>query len=54
MTLQPGDVILTGFPTQCRRLTHGNEFRFPVQGNGELKNPVIATKKLASQMINWA
>ncbi|WP_181150434.1 MULTISPECIES: fumarylacetoacetate hydrolase family protein [unclassified Arthrobacter] len=54
MTLQHGDVILTGFPGQCRRLTHGDEFSCRVWGNAELKTPVIPTTKLASQMINWA
>lgn len=42
MTLQPGDVIMTGFPAECRRITPGDEVICRVEGIGELRNPVIA------------
>ncbi|MGP9501800.1 fumarylacetoacetate hydrolase family protein [Specibacter sp. AOP5-B1-6] len=42
MTLQPGDVILTGFPAECRQITPGDEVICRVGGIGELRNPVIA------------
>lgn len=42
MTLQPGDVILTGFPAECARIQAGDEVIARVAGIGELKNPVTA------------
>lgn len=42
MTLQPGDVILTGFPAECRQIIPGDEVICRVSGIGELRNPVIA------------
>jgi 2-keto-4-pentenoate hydratase/2-oxohepta-3-ene-1,7-dioic acid hydratase in catechol pathway len=42
MTLQPGDVILTGFPAECRRITPGDEVACRIGGIGELRNPVRA------------
>lgn len=42
MTLVPGDVILTGFPAECRRITPGDEVIARVGGIGELRNPVVA------------
>lgn len=42
MTLQPGDVIMTGFPAECRQLTPGDEVICRVGGIGELRNPVVA------------
>lgn len=42
MTLQPGDVIMTGFPAKSRAIAAGDEVICKVQGIGELKNPVIA------------
>ncbi|PYI39648.1 fumarylacetoacetate hydrolase [Arthrobacter psychrolactophilus] len=42
MTLQPGDVIMTGFPAECRQLTPGDEVTCRVGGIGELRNPVVA------------
>ncbi len=42
MTLQPGDVILTGFPAECRQINPGDEVICRVGGIGELRNPVIA------------
>ena len=42
MTLQPGDVILTGFPAECRQITPGDEVICRVGGIGELRNPVVA------------
>lgn len=42
MTLQPGDVIMTGFPAECRRIAPGDEVIARVGGIGELRNPVVA------------
>ena len=42
MTLQPGDVVLTGFPAECRQITPGDEVICRVGGIGELRNPVVA------------
>ena len=42
MTLQPGDVILTGFPAECRQISPGDEVVCCVGGIGELRNPVVA------------
>ncbi|WP_104092295.1 fumarylacetoacetate hydrolase family protein [Arthrobacter sp. GMC3] len=42
MTLQPGDVIMTGFPAECRQITPGDEVICRVGGIGELRNPVVA------------
>jgi len=42
LTLQPGDVILTGFPATSRRIAAGDEVTCKIQGIGELTNPVIA------------
>ncbi|MGO4384877.1 fumarylacetoacetate hydrolase family protein [Specibacter sp. RAF43] len=42
MTLQPGDVVLTGFPAECRQITPGDEVVCRVGGIGELRNPVVA------------
>jgi 2-keto-4-pentenoate hydratase/2-oxohepta-3-ene-1,7-dioic acid hydratase in catechol pathway len=42
MTLQPGDVILTGAPGECRQIRPGDEVVCRVGGIGELRNPVAA------------
>lgn len=42
MTLQPGDVIMTGFPAECRQITPGDEVICRIEGIGELRNPVVA------------
>lgn len=42
MTLHPGDVILTGFPAECRQISPGDEVICRVGGIGELRNPVVA------------
>lgn len=42
MTLQPGDVIMTGFPAECRQINPGDEVICRVGGIGELRNPVVA------------
>jgi len=41
MTLQPGDLILTGFPAKARPIAGGDEVICKIQGIGELKNPVV-------------
>ena len=42
MTLQPGDVVMTGFPAECRQINPGDEVICRVGGIGELRNPVVA------------
>lgn len=42
MTLQPGDVIMTGFPAECRQINPGDDVICRVGGIGELRNPVVA------------
>jgi len=42
MTLQPGDVIMTGFPAECRQITPGDVVVCRIGGIGELRNPVVA------------
>ncbi|WP_026555326.1 fumarylacetoacetate hydrolase family protein [Arthrobacter sp. 35W] len=42
MTLHPGDVVLTGFPAECRQITPGDTVVCRVEGIGELSNPVVA------------
>ena len=42
MTLHPGDLVLTGFPAECARLTAGDTVTCQIQGIGELTNPVVA------------
>lgn len=40
MTLQPGDLVLTGFPAECARIHPGDTVVCRVEGIGELHNPV--------------
>ncbi|SEI56397.1 Fumarylacetoacetate (FAA) hydrolase family protein [Arthrobacter sp. yr096] len=40
MTLQPGDLVLTGFPAECARIQPGDTVVCRVEGIGELHNPV--------------
>ncbi|MEV7661159.1 fumarylacetoacetate hydrolase family protein [Paenarthrobacter sp. NPDC089316] len=40
MTLQPGDLVLTGFPAESARLHPGDTVVCRVEGIGELSNPV--------------
>jgi 2-keto-4-pentenoate hydratase/2-oxohepta-3-ene-1,7-dioic acid hydratase in catechol pathway len=40
MTLEPGDVILTGTPAGVDRLADGDEVVVEVEGVGRLVNPV--------------
>ncbi|MEV7604822.1 fumarylacetoacetate hydrolase family protein [Paenarthrobacter sp. NPDC089322] len=42
MTLQPGDLVLTGFPAECARLQPGDTVVCRVEGIGELHNPVTS------------
>ncbi|MBO1266987.1 fumarylacetoacetate hydrolase family protein [Arthrobacter cavernae] len=42
MTLQPGDLVLTGFPAECARIQPGDTVVCRVEGIGELSNPVKA------------
>lgn len=40
MTLQPGDLVLTGFPAEARPLSPGDVVVCRIDGIGELSNPV--------------
>jgi 2-keto-4-pentenoate hydratase/2-oxohepta-3-ene-1,7-dioic acid hydratase in catechol pathway len=42
MTLQPGDLVLTGFPAECARIQPGDTVVCRVEGIGELRNPVTS------------
>ncbi len=42
MTLHPGDVILTGFPAECRQIRPGDTVTCRIAGIGDLSNPVSA------------
>ena len=41
MTLEPGDVVMTGTPSGVGPLTHGDEVTVEVEGVGKLTNPVV-------------
>lgn len=41
MTLEPGDVILTGTPKGIRFLSPGDVMRLEIEGLGALENPVV-------------
>jgi 2-keto-4-pentenoate hydratase/2-oxohepta-3-ene-1,7-dioic acid hydratase in catechol pathway len=47
MTLEPGDVILTGTPAGIGQLSDGDSVEVEVEGIGILKNPVKTEPKLA-------
>ncbi|GAT86201.1 fumarylacetoacetate hydrolase [Paenarthrobacter nicotinovorans] len=40
MTLQPGDLVLTGFPAESARIHPGDTVVCSIEGIGELSNPV--------------
>jgi 2-keto-4-pentenoate hydratase/2-oxohepta-3-ene-1,7-dioic acid hydratase in catechol pathway len=42
MTLHPGDLVLTGFPSECASLAAGDIVTCHIEGIGELTNPVVA------------
>ncbi|MEF3697301.1 fumarylacetoacetate hydrolase family protein [Desulfolutivibrio sp.] len=48
MTLQPGDVILTGTPPGIGPLAAGDEVRIEIAGVGVLINPVVAEEETAA------
>jgi 2-keto-4-pentenoate hydratase/2-oxohepta-3-ene-1,7-dioic acid hydratase in catechol pathway len=43
MTLEPGDVILTGTPSGVGPLVDGDEVSVEIEGVGTLTNPVRAS-----------
>jgi 2-keto-4-pentenoate hydratase/2-oxohepta-3-ene-1,7-dioic acid hydratase in catechol pathway len=45
MTLEPGDLILTGTPAGVGTLTDGDIVEIEIEGIGKLRNPVKAEKK---------
>ncbi len=44
MTLQPGDVIMTGTPAGVSRLLPGDAVEISIEGLGTLRNPVVASQ----------
>ena len=42
MTLEPGDILLTGSPAGVGPLTPGDIVEVTIEGLGALRNPVIA------------
>jgi 2-keto-4-pentenoate hydratase/2-oxohepta-3-ene-1,7-dioic acid hydratase in catechol pathway len=42
MTLEPGDLILTGTPAGVGQLKDGDVVEAAIEGIGTLKNPVVA------------
>jgi 2-keto-4-pentenoate hydratase/2-oxohepta-3-ene-1,7-dioic acid hydratase in catechol pathway len=42
MTLNPGDVILTGTPSGVGELRPGDTVEIEIEGIGILKNPVVS------------
>jgi len=47
MTLEPGDVILTGTPEGVGPLTPGDTVEIEIGGIGVLTNPVLAVDRTA-------
>ena len=43
MTLEPGDLVMTGTPGGCTDLAPGDTVRVEIGGIGRLENPVVAT-----------
>jgi 2-keto-4-pentenoate hydratase/2-oxohepta-3-ene-1,7-dioic acid hydratase in catechol pathway len=41
MTLEPGDLILTGTPAGVSPLSEGDQVEISIEGIGTLRNPVI-------------
>ncbi len=48
MTLEPGDVILTGTPSGVGPLLHGDEVQVEIEGLGALENTVRDSPQRAS------
>jgi 2-keto-4-pentenoate hydratase/2-oxohepta-3-ene-1,7-dioic acid hydratase in catechol pathway len=42
MTLEPGDLLLTGTPSGVSPITSGDEVEIKIDGIGTLRNPVAA------------
>jgi 2-keto-4-pentenoate hydratase/2-oxohepta-3-ene-1,7-dioic acid hydratase in catechol pathway len=42
MTLQPGDILMTGTPAGVGQLNHGDVVEISIEGIGILRNPVIS------------
>ncbi|MDX1437583.1 MAG: fumarylacetoacetate hydrolase family protein, partial [Anaerolineales bacterium] len=45
MTLQPGDVLLTGTPSGVGPITPGDQVEVTIEGLGILSNPVAAESR---------
>ncbi|CCO25174.1 fumarylacetoacetate hydrolase family protein [Maridesulfovibrio hydrothermalis] len=46
MTLNPGDVIMTGTPSGIGKLTAGDRVEIEIEGIGKLSNPVLSDESL--------
>jgi 2-keto-4-pentenoate hydratase/2-oxohepta-3-ene-1,7-dioic acid hydratase in catechol pathway len=44
MTLEPGDVIMTGTPSGVGTIKPGDVFEVEIEGIGILSNPVVADR----------
>jgi 2-keto-4-pentenoate hydratase/2-oxohepta-3-ene-1,7-dioic acid hydratase in catechol pathway len=42
MTLQPGDIIITGIPASVGAIALGDQMEIILEGVGLLSNPVVA------------
>lgn len=47
MTLEPGDVLLTGTPAGVGALQEGDMVEIEIEGLGKLNNPVVADARMA-------
>ncbi|MFF4211783.1 fumarylacetoacetate hydrolase family protein [Streptomyces sp. NPDC001796] len=48
ITLQPGDVLLTGSPAGVGPLVPGDRVEVQIEGVGTLSNPVVGTEPLGA------
>ncbi len=48
MTLEPGDLILTGTPAGVSQLSEGDQVEISIEGIGKLENPVMAESASSS------
>ena len=49
MTLEPGDVVITGTPAGVGKLSPGDTYAITLEGVGTLTNPCIAERVTSSE-----
>jgi 5-oxopent-3-ene-1,2,5-tricarboxylate decarboxylase/2-hydroxyhepta-2,4-diene-1,7-dioate isomerase len=54
MTLEPGDILLTGTPKGLSHIHAGDEMRLEIDGLGALESKVIAEADRPDQEASWA